>query len=97
MPLSVTAPSEPAVVESVTAPPLVARSLPPASFNCRVTVDVLAPSATIEPGLAVMVDVAVEAPPPTKETAVLFARAEPLSAPVIVAVPTLVEETRVAV
>src|SRR2546422_181709 len=44
-----------------------------------------------------MVDVAVEAPPATKETVVLFAGAEPLSAPVMVAVPTLVEETSVAV
>ena len=48
--MSVTEPSVPRVVATVTVPPLVVRLLPAASFNWTVIADVLVPLAGIEPG-----------------------------------------------
>ena len=62
-PWSVTAPSEPLVVESVTALPPAARLLPVTSLSCTVIVEVVVPLARIEVGLAAIVEFAAEAGP----------------------------------
>jgi hypothetical protein len=53
LPLSVTDPSDPAVVASVTVPPLAPRFVPALFFNVTVIADVLAPFAVIALGAAV--------------------------------------------
>ena len=58
--LSVTAESEPLVVESATVPPDAARLLPNASLSWTVTAEVEVPFAVIEPGAATIVDSASE-------------------------------------
>ena len=60
--LSVTVPSVPWSVASTTVSPPELRLLPFASFSWTVIVDVLAPLATIELGLAVIVEADVDAP-----------------------------------
>ncbi len=59
--------------------------------------EVLVPFAMIVAGVAVMVEVDVEAGPTTNMTAVEFVMADPFNVPVIVAVPKEVEDVRVAV
>jgi hypothetical protein len=96
-PLSVTAERLPAVVASATVAPPLVRLFEPASLSCTVMVDVLLPSATIEVGAAVMVEVTGEAAPAVKVTVALLAIAAPFNMPVIVAVPAMVEDVSVAV
>ena len=63
VPLSVTAPSVPRVVESATVSPPTTRLLPFVSFRRTVTAEVLEPSAVIVVGAALIVEVDAEAPP----------------------------------
>ena len=58
-----TEPSEPLVVPRATVPPEVGTLLPSASFSWTVIVEVELPFAVIEPGAALIVEVAVEAAP----------------------------------
>ncbi len=58
---SVTAESEPFVLESATVPPEAVRLLPNASLSWTVTTEVEVPFAVIEPGAATTVESAVEA------------------------------------
>jgi hypothetical protein len=95
--LSVTAESEPRLVARATTPSLVVRSLPIASFNWTVIVEVLVPSAVMDVGEAVSVDIAVEALPTVKATLPVFASALPFSAAETVAVPATVDDVSVAV
>ena len=66
-------------------------------MSCTVMVEVLLPSAAIEVGDAVMVDVAGEGAAAAKVTVALLDIAAPFSVPVIVAVPGVAEEVSVAV
>jgi len=95
--LSVTEPSVPEVVASVTVAPPVVRLFPFASFNRTVMVDVLVPFAVIDVGEAVIVDVAVDAVPTVNVTVASSVIALPFNVPVIVAVPATVDEVKVAV
>src|SRR5438105_2336504 len=72
--LSVTLESVPRVVASATVPPLAMRLLSSASSSWTVTVEVLVPFATIEAGLALIVEVAVDAPPDVNATLAVFVR-----------------------
>ena len=93
--LSVTDPSEPRVVKSATVSPPEVRSLPLASLSWAVIVEVLTPSAVIEVGAALIVEVVRSAGPGTKLTVALSVMATALTVPV--AVPTVVIEVSVAV
>ena len=95
--LSVTVPSVPWSVASTTVSPPELRLLPFASFSWTVMVDVLEPSATIEAGEAAIVEVDADGVPEANVTVALPANELPLSVPVIVAVPTEVEDVSVAV
>lgn len=95
-PLSVTDPREPRVVAKVTVSPPEVRLLLLASLNRTVIVLVDEPSAVIEPGAALIVDVVRSAGPGTKSTVALSVIAAALTVPVIVAVPVEVEEVSVA-
>jgi hypothetical protein len=95
-PLSVTAPSVPASVASATVSPPAVRLLPFASFSCTVTADVDAPSATMLVGDAVIVDVAADPAPGVNSTVAVSVIATPLSVPVTVAVPAVVDDVNVA-
>ncbi len=86
--LSVTDESEPAVVESATVPPEPVRLLPSASLSWTVIVEVELPSAVIEPGAALIVEVAVEAAPALTVIAALV----PVIVPVTVSVTVTVRE-----
>ncbi len=68
-----------------------------ASFSCTVTVEVAAPSATIEVGAAVISDVAAAAAPAVNVTVSVSVIAAAFTVPVIVAVPTVAAEVNVAV
>ena len=94
--MSVTDPRLPRSVASVTAsPPLVMLTLLE-SFSCTVTVEVDAPSAAIEVGDAVISDVVASAG--TRNTTVsLSVMAAAFTEPVIVAVPGVTAEVKVAV
>ena len=95
--LSVTVESVPRVVASATVPPLAVRLLPSASLSWTVTVEVLAPFATIEAGLALIVVVAVDAPPEVNTTLAVFVRGAAFSLAEIVAEPVVAEDVSVAV
>ena len=95
--MSVTAPNDPAVVLNATVPPEAVRLLLPASFNWTVIVEVVAPSAVMEAGAAMIVLVAVEAAPTVKSTVALSVMAARSSVPVMVAVPAVVLDVSVAV
>ena len=95
--MSVTAPSEPAVVLRATVPPDAVRLLLFVSFSWTEMVDVLLPFASIEVGAAEIVLVAVDALPAVKSTVALSVMAARSSVPVMVAVPAVVLEVRVAV
>ena len=60
-------------------------------------VEVVAPSATIEVGAAVINEVVAEATPGLKLTVALSVMADPFTVPVMVAGPAVVEEVSVAV
>ena len=62
-PTSITDPRLPEVVESTTVPPLVSKLLPVESLSRTVIVEVLEPSATIDPGEPEMVDESANAGP----------------------------------
>ena len=87
---------DPRSVLKLTSSPPLTRGLPLASNSCTVTVEVLVPSAVIELGDAVMVEVVASAGPTSKVTV-----AEPISkepnVPVTVASPVEVVEVRIAV
>ncbi len=68
-----------------------------ASLSCTVIVEVVTPSAVIEVGDAVMVDVAAAAGPGVNVTVALSVMADELTVPVTVAVPVVVAEVNVAV
>jgi hypothetical protein len=89
--------SEPASVNRFTVSPPVVRSLPLASLSWTVMVDVLDPLATIDVGLAVMVEVSREAGPGKNVTVAPSIIGGPLRVPVMVAVPAVVDEVSVAV
>ncbi len=95
--MSVTAPKVPRVVVRATTPPLVVRLLPLASFSCTVMVDVVVPSARMLVGLAVIVEVVREAEPAVKATVAVSVIALLAKVPLIVAVPTVLAEVKVAV
>ena len=86
--LSVTEPSEPLVVASATVPPEVARLLPRASLSWTVIVEVVLPFAVIEPGAALIVEVAREAAP----ALTVIAAVVPVIVPVTVSVAVTVRE-----
>ncbi len=89
--LSVTEEREPLVVESATVPPEPVRLLPSASLSWTVIVEVELPSAVIEPGAALIVEVAVEAAPALTVIAALV----PVIVPVTVSVAVTVREPEV--
>jgi hypothetical protein len=94
--LSVTALKLPRLVARATAAPPVVRLFPLASLSCTVIVAVLLPLATIDVGNAAMVEVVAEAAPAVKLTVAELEIAVPFKVPVIVAVPVVVLEVRVA-
>ena len=95
--LSVTLDGVPRVVASATVPPLAMRLLPSASLSWTVTIEVLVPFATIEAGLALIVEVAVDAPPDVNATLAVFVRDAAFSLAEIVAEPVVAEDVSVAV
>ena len=95
--MSVTAESDPSDVFNVTVAPPVVRLFPLISLACTVIVVVLIPFAAMEASSDVIVEVVAEAGPGTKVTTSLSVIATPPSVPVIVAVPVVVEDVKVAV
>ncbi len=71
--------------------------MPLASLSWTVMVEVDVPSAVIDVGAAVMVEVAAEGGAVVKLTVALSVMAAAFSVPVMVAVPTVVAEVSVAV
>lgn len=94
--MSVTAVTVPSVVDKVMVAPPVVRLLPLASFAWIVISDVLAPSAVMDVGDAVIVVVAVLAEPVTKLTVALSVIAVLFNVPVMVAIATMVPDVSVA-
>jgi hypothetical protein len=93
----VTAPILPKVVDSVTVAPPEVRELPFASSACTTMDDVEAPLATIEEGLvSIVVVVALAAPGVSVTVGEVVVMAAPLMWPVMVAMPAVVEEVKVA-
>jgi hypothetical protein len=91
LPLSTTAERDPCDAPSDTEPSLAVRLLPNESFSWTVIVAVLLPSATIELGEAVIVDVAGEAPAATVVMSPLVPVRKPSSVAVTVyVVPAVV-------
>ena len=82
-------------LRAIVSPPVV-RLLPLASLACTVMVVLETPSAVIEDGVAVTVDVAAEASPGTNSTLALSVMSVPSSVPVIVAVSAVVDDVSVA-
>ncbi len=95
--MSVTEPKVPRSVARATVSPPLARLIVLTSFNCTVIVEVVAPSATIEVGAAVISDVAGSAGAGSNVTVAVSVIAAAFTVPVIVAVPGAVGEVRVAV
>ena len=94
--LSVTEPRLPRSVVSSTVSPPTLRLTVLTSFSWTVIVEVVAPSAIIEVGAAVISEVAGSATP-EKTTAAVSVIPAAFTVPVIVAVPAVVPEVRVAV
>jgi hypothetical protein len=88
--------SDPAVVLNVTVPLLTVILTPFASLACTVTLEVLVPSAAIAAGLALIVVLAA-LNGPVKITEVGYPIAVTAIVPVIIAVPVVVEEVKIAV
>ncbi len=86
--LSVTEESEPLVVKSATVPPEPVRLLLSASLSWTVMVEVELPLAVIEPGAALIVEVAVEAAP----ALTVIEAVVPVIVPVTVSVAVIVRE-----
>jgi len=96
LPLFVTTPKVPTEAASVTVEDPVVIRLPSASRRRTVTKDVLMPLAISVVGLASIVDVAVDATPAPITTAA-EGRFWPLTVPLIVAVPVVSDDVRIAV
>ncbi len=94
--MSVTGPSEPRVVDSATVSPPLFRLTPLASLSCTVIADVLVPLATMDVGLAVIVEVAAEGCLAWKVTVALSVIGWLFTVPVMVAVPAVAEDVSVA-
>ena len=94
--MSVTAPSVPAVLLKLTVPPLLVKLLPLASFSCTVTVAVLVPLATILLGVALSVLVLASNAPAVKVTVAVAGIAVTPNSPLIVALPAVVADVKVA-
>ncbi len=73
------------------------RSLLKASFSCTLIVEVVAPSAVIDAGAAVISDVVASTAPGVNVTVSVSVIAAAFTVPVIVAVPVVVAEVNVAV
>ena len=95
--MSVTEPTLPSVVATTTVAPPVVRLLLLASLSWTVMVEVVAPSAVIDVGDAVINDVPVTAAPGVNVTVALSVIDDAFRVPVIVAVPVVVAEVNVAV
>jgi hypothetical protein len=95
--LSVTEERVPSVLLSVTDAPPEVKLFPLASFNWTVMVEVFVPFAVIDVGEAVMVEVNALAVPATNATVSLSVMVTPPTVPVMVDVPAVVEEVKVAV
>ncbi len=96
-PLSVTMPRLPRLVAIVTDVPPVVTRLPLASRRVTVTVDWAAPSAVNDVGEADICEVPGLGAPATKPTVPVAVEAFPPTVKVMVAVPTVTPEVRVAV
>jgi hypothetical protein len=97
LPRSDTSDNVPEVVDKVTTDPPVVRLFPLASLACTVIKEVLIPSATIEVGVALIVEVTALAVPGVKVTLAVVVTGVPFIVPVTVAVPAVVDEANVAV
>ncbi len=95
--MSVTAPTLPRFVASVTVSPPVVRLFALVSFSCTVMVEVDTPLAVIEEGAAVIREVVASATPGVNVTVALSVIAVAFTVPVIVPVPVIVVEVKVAV
>ncbi len=84
------------VLKTTVSPPLT-RGLPLASFSWTVRVEELIPSAGIELGEAVMVEVEASAAPTVKVTLAESVRGDKFNVPVTVAGPGVAAEVRVTV
>lgn len=96
-PLSVTAPTVPAVDERVTTLPAEVTTLPYASSRVTVTNEVDAPSATIEVGFAVIVEIAGDGAPAVNVTVTVCAPATPFRVKLMTAFSGVVGAVSVAV
>ena len=84
------------VASSTVSPPLISKLLK-ASLSWTVIVEVVAPSAIMEVGAAVISDVVASAAPGVNVTVSVSVIDAAFTVPVIVAVPVVVAEVRVAV
>ena len=95
--MSVTVLRVPRVVARVIVAPPMVRSFAFASLTRTVIVEVELPFAGIEERLGVIVVVDADAAPGVNVTAAVFAITEPLTVPVMLAVPGTVDDVSVAV
>ena len=95
--MSVTAPTLPSVVATTTVAPPEVRLLLLASLSWTVMVEVVAPSAVIVVGEAVINEFPVVAAPGVKVTVALSVIDAAFRVPVTVAVPVVVADVNVAV
>jgi hypothetical protein len=96
-PASVTLPIVPIVEFITTVPPLVNKLWPALSFNSTVIRVVLLPFAVIDEEAAVTVEVVTEPAPMLKVTLPIPVIAIPLIVPLMLAVPTVVDEVKIEV
>ena len=94
--MSVTLLSVPAVALKLTVPPLLVKLLPLASFSCTVTLAVLLPLAAMLVGEALSVLVLALALPVVKVTVAVAVKAVDPNCPLIVALPAVVADVKVA-
>ena len=94
--MSVTLLSLPAVVLKLTVPPLLVKLLPLASFSCTVTLAVLLPLAAMLVGEALSVLVLALALPAVKVTVAVAVKAVDPNSPLIVVLPAVVADVKVA-
>ena len=95
--MSVTGPTLPRLLLISTVAPPTPTGLPLMSRAVTVTVDVDTPSATIDVGLAAIVELAADAGPAVNATVAVFAPAVPLNVNPTVAVAAVVDDVSVAV
>ena len=94
--MSVTAPSVPPLVVKLTMPPLLVKLLPLASFSCTLTLAMLLPLAAMLVGEALSVLVLTSAAPAVKITRAVAVKAVNPNRPLIVALPAVVADVKVA-